>query len=82
MLLGPGKEGGRQEPTIERRVHSTDVDQDADHGHALGSFAIAQELVAKNLARFTAPRHGVDVEVGKVLLSNFLGLVRRLNYEI
>ena len=62
--------------TIECRVHSPNVDEEADHGHALSGFSITKELVAKDLAGLGAAGHGVDVEIGKVLFAEALRFVR------
>lgn len=61
--------------TVEGGVHATNVDQEADHGHALRSLAITKQLVSKDLAGLAAPGHGVDVEVGKALLAQAVLLV-------
>jgi len=61
--------------TVECGVHPTNVDEETNHGHALGGIAITKQLVAQDFAGLAAPRHGVDVEVGKTLLANLFGFV-------
>jgi hypothetical protein len=57
---------------MERGVHTTNIDEEADHGHALCGIAITKQLISEDLAGPATPRHGVDVQVGEALL----GLVR------
>jgi len=61
--------------TVECGVHAANVDEEADHGHALRSIAITKQLVSKDLAGLATPRHGVDVKVGEALLSDLIWLV-------
>ena len=69
------KNGGMQIRTVERGVHATNVNQEADHGHALRSIAITKQLVSEDLAGLAAPGHGIDVQVGEALLADLVGLV-------
>lgn len=66
--------------TVERRVHTADVDQQTHHGHTLGSFAVAHQLISQDFTRFRASSHGVDVEVCKRLLGQ--GLIVRVGKDL
>lgn len=61
--------------TVERGIHSADVDQETHHGHALGGLSVTQQLVPKDLAGLATSRHGVDVEIGKGLHADAIRIV-------
>lgn len=51
--------------TVKCSVHATNIDQQANHGHADRSFGILQQLLFEYLAALAALGHGIDVDFGK-----------------
>ena len=63
-----GGNGARR--TVECCIHPANVDQQADHRHALRGFAVTKQLVAKDLTGLATPGHGINVEVSEALLAD------------
>lgn len=61
--------------TIERRVHATEIDEQAHHRHILRRFVLSQQLVSQDLARLATPGHRVDIEISKGLLGDLIRLI-------
>ena len=61
--------------TIERRVHATEIDQQAHHCHILRRLVLSQQLVSQDLAGLATPSHRVNIKVGKGLLGDLLRLI-------
>lgn len=55
--------------TVECRVHSPHIHQQADHGHAYSGSPIVEQLVFEDLACLAALGHGVNVDFGKGMSS-------------
>lgn len=53
--------------TVQSGVHTANIDQQTDHGHADSSALIflLQQLLLKDLTALAAPGHGVDVNLGE-----------------
>lgn len=62
--------------TVEGGVHATEIDQQTNHRHADGRRLIILQLILQDLACFAAPRHGIDVDVGKVHILLAVGVPR------
>lgn len=67
------REKGR---TVQRRVHATEIDQQTDHRHANGRGLIILQFILEDLARLAAPRHRVNVNVGKIQVLLAVGVPR------
>ncbi len=60
--------------TVQRRIHSAQVNQQADHRHILCGLMFSQQLVPQDLARLATSSHSIDIQIRKVLEA-FLRLI-------
>jgi len=61
--------------TIQRSVHATQIDQQADHCHVLRGLVLGQELVSQDLASLATSSHCINVEIGKSLLGDLIRFI-------